>query len=55
MPHGPSKPETMTVREVADWWMDNDPVSLEQDTQEVKDSFSAAARAALERQRTPGG
>jgi len=44
---GPKHPENMTVREVSDWWMDNDPAGLEQDVPAVSESFSAAAKAAI--------
>jgi len=38
----------MTVVQVANWWMDNEPVEFEADTREVREALGVAARAALE-------
>jgi hypothetical protein len=45
----------MTVAQVANWWMDNEPQEWARDTQDVQDAFDAAARAAMERRANAQG
>ena len=49
--NGPPNPEQMTIREVANWWIRNDPAAFEQDVDEVRESLTAAASASSQRRR----
>ena len=49
--NGPPNPEQMTIREIANWWIRNDPAAWEQDVDEVRESFAAAASASRQRRR----